>query len=113
MAMTRRQGWRGALLLAAFLLGLAGAAASALGAEDCCRDMHGGGGASCESIASAPCCGGPLAVHAVADTPAVPKPLIAAAVPQLSRPCLAARSAADAAHHRSAARLCRSVVLRL
>jgi hypothetical protein len=110
----RRQVWSGRVLLAVFALGLAGAAAAALGPEDCCREMHGAAHGSCESIAPSVCCGGPLAVHAATDTPAVPKALIAApACEPLPLPLFARRSGAESAQARAEARLLRSVVLRL
>ncbi len=105
--------WSTSLLLATFALGLAGAAAPAL-ASDCCRDMHGSGGASCEAIASAPCCGGPLAAHATTSSPAAPPSLVAAPAPDPAQgACLALRRAAEAPRARADTLLLRSVVLRL
>src|SRR5262245_26594616 len=110
----RRKGWFAWLLLAASVLGLAGAAASALASNACCRDMHGASGGSCEAIGSAPCCGGPLAAHATTPLPAAPSSLVAAPAPDPAQgACFALRRGAEAPRARADTLRIRSVVLRL
>ncbi len=106
--------WLASLLLAAFALGLAGGAASALASDSCCSDMHGPSAASCEAIGSAPCCGGPLAAHATTPSPATPPSLLAAPAPEPAQGVsLALRRGAEAPRARADTLRMRSVVLRL
>ena len=67
-----------------FGLGIAGAAASALASECCCHEMH-ETASPCESVSSAACCDGPVAVHATTQASTVPKALAVAPAVEIGR----------------------------